>query len=351
MRYLNVCFLGLALFTLAACNQNDDTTKLGNWVIRADFGGDARYDAVSFVIGDTAYVGTGWGGPSKGRPLNDLWAYNPDKDNWTQMTSLVDPNDPTHPLGRHGAAAFAVNGVGYITTGVDTNFTLVQDTWAFDAAKNAWSPKAAYPGQGRVYAVGFGLKGFGFIGTGNNGTDGGASNLSDFYKYNPSSDSWTPIVALKDKRSQAVAFVINDSAYVVTGKSSNTTETGGATRMFVYDVDHDQWYEKSQIKNATDFSYDDDYSTLVRWAGVAFVMNNKGYITSGTLQNTWEYDPINDRWTEKTAFDAAARQNGVAFTVKNRGFVTTGASGSNGAGTWFEDMKEFQPLLENNVND
>lgn len=359
MRYLNVCFLGLALFTLAACNQNDDTTKLGNWIIRADYGGDPRYDAVCFVINDTAYVGTGYTNTLNRQWCADFWAYHADKDYWTQKADMVDPSTNSR-MSRLGASAFAANGKGYVVGGSDSSNTLLRDTWAFDPIANSWAKKADYPGSPRVNAVGFGLldprdqKEYGFVGTGSNagsspGTPSGGSDsyLSDFYKYNTATDTWSQAVSIKDKRSRAVAFVIGDSAYVVTGAS--TSDPAGSTRMFCYNIVNDIWNEKAQIKNATDDSFDDDYTTIARWGAVGFVINGKGYITCGgsSIQNTWEYDPINDRWTEKTAFDGQPRSGGVGFSVKNVGFVTIGANGSS----YLVEMKAFNPSVENDVND
>lgn len=343
MRYLNVCFLGLAVMTLASCSSSDDSEKLGNWVKRADFDGYARKEAVSFVINDTAYVGTGFGGPDAGSKLNTFYKYDAVKDSWQAIASLTDPNDPFNNLSRTGAAAFAAAGKGYVCTGFDTAYRALKDAWAYNPTTNSWSEVASLPAEAeaRYYAVGFSIKDFGFIGTGTTGSSG--SYLSDFWKYNPSSNSWTRANSVKDKRRQAVAFVINDSAYVVTG--SSTSET--ATRMYVYDFTNDQWNEKSQIKNATDFSYDDDYTTIARYGAVAFVINNKAYITTGSSTTTWEYNPITDRWDEKTAFDAASRTTAVGFTVLGRGFVATGISSSAN----LDDTREFLPTEENDTND
>lgn len=339
MRYLNVCFLGLAVLTLASCSSSDDTTKLGNWVRRADYQGDARREAVSFVIGDTAYVGTGTSGVDGGTLLSSFYKYDPVKDNWTAVASLADVNDPTRNLARTGASAFAAGGKGYVTTGTDADFRSLKDTWEYDPATNSWAGKAEFPGAGRYFAVGFSVKGMGYVGT---GYDGG-NNMSDFYKYNPATNSWSPANSLKDKRRQAIAFVIGDSAYVVTGSGAGSTPT----RMYVYDANNDIWNEKAKIENATDDSFDDDYSSISRYGGVAFVINNKGYVTTGSSSATWEYDPINDRWTEKTAFDGASRTAGVGFTVKGRGFVSTGYSSS----TYLDDLYEFLPDQENDTND
>lgn len=347
MRYLKVYFLALTVITLASCTSSDDTTKLGNWIRRADYSGNARRDAVSFVIGDTAYVGTGEGVGSDNlsHKLNDFWKYDPVKDAWTSMASLGpdDVNDADNIYSRYGASAFTVGTKGYITTGYNNGFAPMRDTWEFDPATNSWSQKADFPGNPRYYAVGFGLGNFGFVGT---GTTGSGTNFSDFYRFNPATNSWTQTNPLKDKRSQAVSFVIKDSAYVVTGTSSGVTST---SRMFVYDANKDQWLERWQITNSTDASFDDDYTTITRNGAVAFTINNKAYLATGSSSNTWEYDPITGHWTEKTAFDASSRSGAVGFTVKGRGYVALG--GISSSTTYLDDLREFDPTVENDTND
>jgi N-acetylneuraminic acid mutarotase len=343
MRYLNVCFLGLAaVMMLASCSSSDDSTKLGNWIKRADYAGDARYEAVAFVIGDTAYVGTGFGGPHKGAKLSTFYKYDPSKDNWSVVASLQDPTDPFRNLGRTGASAFAAAGKGYVVTGEDSAHNSLNDTWCYDPVANSWSAKADFPGSVRYYAVGFAIGDSGYVGTGVTGD--GNTIVGDFYRFDPNNNKWDAITSLKDKRKNAVSFVINDSAYVVSGIGSGSTS---AYYMYVYDRSTDTWREKSQIRNATDYSYDDDYTTIARSQAVAFVINNKAYLATGTVQNTWEYNPVTDRWEEKTAFDGTSRTGAVGFTVKGRGFVATGANSSSG----LDDLREFDPTAENDTND
>jgi hypothetical protein len=53
--------------------QTDIYSLVGNRVTRADFDGIARSEAVSMVIGDTAYVGTGFDITNF---LKDFWKCN-----------------------------------------------------------------------------------------------------------------------------------------------------------------------------------------------------------------------------------------------------------------------------------
>ena len=70
-----------------ACTPGDPltTSLLGNWVKRIGFDGNGRAGAVSFVIGDSAYVGTGFDGINK---LNDFWEFNPATNSWKQIANF-----------------------------------------------------------------------------------------------------------------------------------------------------------------------------------------------------------------------------------------------------------------------
>ncbi len=53
----NLSFLFVAGLFFAGCHSNDD--EVGNWKKVESFGGMGRLGAVSFVLGERAYVGTG----------------------------------------------------------------------------------------------------------------------------------------------------------------------------------------------------------------------------------------------------------------------------------------------------
>jgi hypothetical protein len=111
----------------------------------------------------------------------------------------------------------------------------------------------------------------------------------------------------------------------------------------MYDDANDSWTQKRKIYNYSDESYDDDYTNIARINGVAFIMNNKAYLTTGEngsiISNVWEYNDATDLWTGKTDFEGSARTGAAAFTLKSRGFVLTGRSGSLS----YDNMYEFHP--------
>jgi N-acetylneuraminic acid mutarotase len=319
---------------IPGCKKSTSSTDdlVGNWVKVSPFGGYARSEAVSFTIGDNAYVGLG---ASANDRYANFYVYNLANDYWTAL-----PDFPGTP--RTAAIAFAAKGKGYVGTGYDDQ-NYLDDMWEFDPAKNKWYPVAKFPGGGRRDAVAFVINDIAYVGTGYNG-----NFLGDFYEFNPTDSAWRQRASLKgDKRSEAMAFVLNNHGYVCSGNNNSSA----LNDLVVFDPNSNSWETKRKLTNISDETYDDDYKSIIRWNGVAFVLDNKAYITTGEAgslnSHTWEYDYTNDQWTEKTGFSGNGRTGAVAFTLSNRAFVMLGRSGT----APFDNTYEFQPTVEDNDDD
>src|SRR5450755_1238566 len=148
-----------------------DPTQEGNWLQAAPIGSYPRSNAVSFVLGKNAYVGTGYNENIQGtnNRLKDFWYFNADS-GWQQIADL--PGPP-----RSNASAFALGNHGYVGTGYD-GINMYNDFYQYDPGMNQWTQKSDYPGGQRYDAVGFAVQGKGYIGT-------GFSDywLNDFYQY------------------------------------------------------------------------------------------------------------------------------------------------------------------------
>jgi len=332
-----VLLLGSSVFLLFACTRNTDASSdlIGNWINRSDFDGVARSEAISFVVGDTAYIGTGYDGTNR---LNDLWKYDVDNNYWLQRASL------DSSAARNSAVGFSTSTKGYITTGYNGLIKL-KDTYEFNPATNSWTRKADFGGSARIDAVGFGILDKGYVTTGNDGND-----LKDFWMYDPASDTWVQKVSLGgSKREAAVAFVYKNQAFVVTGINNGQT----VNDLWMYDPAVDKWAEKRFITNVSTDTYDDTYGTtlIVRSNAAAFIIGDYGYLCTGTngsiLKTVWEYNFAGDTWVQKTPWEGLERAGAVAFTVKGRGFLGTGKNSTY----QFDDFREFFPTQAYNVND
>lgn len=324
---------------LAACSKSDDSDDdTGNWIEMSELAGKPRSEAVAFSIGDTAYIGTGYDGEKQ---LRDFWKYNPGR-GWSHVADL-----PAEADARSSATAMVINGIAYVGTGFN-GLVRLSDFWAYSPATGNWEKRAPLVSPNpaislaRRDAVSFTLKGKGYVATGD---DGGA--LKDVWQYDPLSNQWTEKQSFGgSKRSEAVAFVIGDKAYVATG----TNNAEYKSDFWVYDADADNWTKKRDIANLSDEDYDNDYD-VVRSNAVAFVMNNKGYIATGSKgglsAQTWEYDAVADTWLKKRDFEGVARTAAVAFTLGGKGYVLAGRTSS----LPLDDMYMFDPLAEYDEND
>lgn len=130
-----------------------------SWEQVADFAGTARRAAVGFSMDSFGFIGTG----DDGTLRQDFWMYNPQTDEWIQKANF--------PGGaRSGACGWAAFPVCYLGTGEDANHIFHNDLWEYNYYLNNWTQRADLPGPGRKNAVAFYLDGWGFIGTGyNNG--------------------------------------------------------------------------------------------------------------------------------------------------------------------------------------
>ncbi|HLX90701.1 MAG TPA: kelch repeat-containing protein [Puia sp.] len=119
-------------------------------------------------------------------------------------------------------------------------------------------------------------------------------------------------------RSEAVSFVINDSAYVGMGVDANFIRY------------NDLWSFDPVTFN---------YSQLASCPGVArnsavgFSVNGEGYVATGydgynMLSDCWQFDPVGNAWTQKASFIGSGRYDAIAFSVGNYGYVGTGYDGN-----------------------
>lgn len=337
----------LMLLTLSftSCGNSDDDL-IGNWIIRdSDFSGRARANVSSFIIDNKLYVFGGYDGRTR---FNDLWeieipAGSSNTGAWKQLASLESTtatvtDASTANYGRSEGVGFSIGSVGYIGAGYDgTNY--MRDFWKYDPSSDSWTQVANLTGTGRYGAYAFALNNKGYVGGGNDG-----NYLNDVYEYDPTSDAWTTIPSIGRKREYASTFVIDGVAYIVGGRNSSTYPID------LIAFDGTNWTQKRQISNVSDESYDDDYSTIARSSASTFVLNGKAYLACGTngtlLRNIWEYDPVKDLWEEKTSFEATARTGAIGFAINGRGFVALGKSGSN----YFDDINEFFPDEDSNTS-
>lgn len=253
--------------------------------------------------------------------------------NWSVAADFKD--DP-----RSDAAVFVIGDNAYVLTGTNDRAPF-NDMYVYDANNGNWTKKTTLTGNARTAAVAFSVNGKGYVGTGYNGD----VDLKDFWEYDPGTETWTQKDPLPgDARHDAVGFAINGKGYVCGGYSTRAyndcwefdpTAPAGS-----------QWKEKAGFPHKTS-------------AAAAFVLNNKGYIVTGTnnaeiQKELYQFDPSvssGGQWTTKRPlynysndsyddhYTSIIRQNAVAFVLGNRAFLATGQNGGYVTSTWGYDAE------------
>jgi N-acetylneuraminic acid mutarotase len=315
--------------------------QLGNWVKRAQLNQPVRSEAVGFTIGQFIYMGTGQ--DSLLHSLGDFWQYDPVNNSWKEVAALPSGAERTAAVG------FSIDQWGFCGTGFNGS-TYLNDFYRYDPNINTWTKSnAKFPGISRSEAVAFSIGHSGYVGTGYDGSH----VLGDFYRYDPSPDIWTAIPFPGQPRYSTNVFVYQNKSYLVTGTNGDSL----LSDFWVFDpsLPGVGWNQLNPIVNASGNAYDDGYTTIVRTNAAAFVIGNKGYISTGEqggtpINYTWEYDFANDLWTEKTPFEGPTATGAIGISVAGKGFITTGRYVS-GHSQYPAFIWEFQPDLIMNPND
>jgi N-acetylneuraminic acid mutarotase len=238
------------------------------WIQKANFPGQGRIDAISFVIGSKAYVGLGY-------LYKDFWEYDPATDAWTQKADFGGG-------ARDGAACFSTAGKGYVGLGNSDTASAMKDFWEYDPTTDIWTQKNDFIGGVRTNAVGLAIANEGYIGFGIQSA--GMEPMKDFWMYNSDSDTWTRKADfIGEPKLAPFTFVIANKGYLGTGTDSLYSDDSD---FWEYDSSTDTWTQK------------DSFGGGNRFLSAGFSIGNRGYAgtgTTGSLENCvkdfWMYTP------------------------------------------------------------
>ncbi len=243
------------------------------------------------------------------------------------------------PLGeRVEAFSFTHDGKGYAGGGVQYSpvYSPMRDLWEFDPATKAWAIVSQELPENFSSAVSFVSGDNAYIGLGQ-GSD------NNFYSFNFQDqifnfESTLPNVGAGI--SGAVAFVHNDIPYII-GKESFSMNTDDK-KIRKYDIASQSWstignYECSGNTGMFHFLLGDKL-----YIGMG---NDAGFNSFGDHNDIWEYDVINNSWTQKNDFPGVGRRDGISFTYDGDGYFGFGIGydSTTGIQTFFSDLWKYNP--------
>jgi N-acetylneuraminic acid mutarotase len=146
------------------------------------------------------------------------------------------------------------------------------------------------------------------------------------------------------ERSRAVAFAIGSKGYITTGYSK-AGENGSSfffNDLWEYDTETFAWRQRA------------DFPDTPRIAAVSFVIGGKAYVGTGYkgtggsfdnfLNDFWEYNSVDNKWTQKQNVPGTPRQYAFAFSIGNKGYIGSGQFGLGQDA--LNDFYEYNPVTD-----
>lgn len=281
------------------------------WIQKSSFGGVGRHRSTGCATSHRGYMGLGHhNGAGVDISFKDWWEYDPASDTWTQRANF--------PVNTHGALAFVVDNCPVVGggSGLSTQF------YKFDPNTNSWAPIAncilSNPGDSQAFSV----NNCGFV-----------YQANQLAKYDPQNNSWSLCAQCPMSfATWSCSFAIEGSGYI---KSGN--------KLWEYKPLHDQWIQRT------------NFPGLCTNGSAGFSIEQRGYITCGYIgslgnvtDQVWSFHPASNTWKQEIEFEGTSRRFPVAFAIHDRGYFGTGTNGIN-----FNDFWQFNPTdntigLDNN---
>jgi hypothetical protein len=243
------------------------------WGTIENFPGDARRYPVSFVIGNSAYIGTGQ--KAYETIFNDFFRFDGVSRTWDNQTIV--PEDETEEMQkRYQAIAFSLHNKGYVVGGTSPSKNM-NDVWQFFISDNnigKWKKMNNFP-----------VPLYGGISISNENTTyvGFSENIESrriLWKYIEETDSWEEFVQLPDKIEKRISsgVIIQDRIYIIDVNNV----------IWELSIPNKIWTEKMTLPDEVQHS--DEFGQCL------FTTSNSNsiYVGLGFSQHFYEYHPLWD---------------------------------------------------------
>ena len=186
------------------------------WNPVSDFPPGNRPGLAGFSIGGNAYFGCGNNIDIENFSVfKDFWRYNPSSNEWTQVADL--PGMP-----RTQAVSFVVGDKAFVGLGYDGQVgpPIYTDVWQFDPTKNLWSQIASFPKSKALVGIQFANQSNAFIGV----PEETNRHWGQMFEYSVVTNEWRKISVFPSGSSlETSSFTINDRLFVIGGWWSEHT--------------------------------------------------------------------------------------------------------------------------------
>ena len=259
---------GMKIWGQALVNDTWEYSISANQWVQADsmsFIGAFRVYPAVFTIGNLAFVGMGF--QSSGIAHKDLYQFSADLKKWTQITT------PDNLTARYKAAAFSLNGRGYIIGGYSSDNMELNDVWQYNPNGDVWEQKNNFP---VYFSGGISIYGDNRAFTGFGETSESARTL---WEYDQTTDSYIEFAKLPDEITTKIysGVIVQNAIYIVDGNN----------QIWALNMSDTTWTKKSGLP--MDFLGYSGYQTLLTTDS-----SNAVYVGLGFSNLLYQYNPLWD---------------------------------------------------------
>ena len=255
--------------------------------------------------------------------------------------------------GDSGGVSFTIGNDIYYCCGGDNSNPYTKECTKYDTVNNTRVAILDYPGIDRGYLQAFVINNKAYVG---GGTSTGLNALNDWYCWDPSNETWTPIADCPLYVRGGVSFVMNGEGYVGLGLGGDSSVSQIANKNFKkYNPITNTWSSFENNNYIVRLNVlDDDTQGGLSYA-VCFVIGKTVFIGTGQYKNTgndnvrtnkfWYYDFDNpptgvsasgyyfqemNSWSTDEANNAV--KGAFGFSIGGYGYVCFGDDDNAGVG-------------------
>ena len=239
--------------------------EMDSWEILTNFPGTPRRISIGDDWDGKYYYGFGLGGPDGA--LNDLWVFDPVDTSFTQL-----PSCPC--IGRSHPSLIAHNDKIFMGAGSSANGDL-KDWWEYDILTQQWTQKEDIPGDDRHHMFHFSSGDYVYVGGG---------HVSNWNRYDPENEVWTPIDDLPQGRVAGTQFNYNGLGFILAGDDATHTHVPDFETFMYFNPDSQEWDYLPELPNGS------------RWAPSSFIIEDYLYFMGGVSDiingdaSMWKFD-------------------------------------------------------------
>lgn len=242
--------------------------------------------------------------------------------------------------GRVSASVCVLDGKAYLFGGRDKNGNYLNEFWQYNPQTNTWTDLGSNPLSPRVKCVCAAYAGALYIGLGfgQGGVYEKESYLRDWWKYDPSTNTWTQLADYESRRTiSPVPYICGERIYTIYG-----TDGCFSRDITYYDVPTDTWHTEPE----------DWHRAKSVFGGVGTAIQGRCFFGLGNnthnLNQWFEVYLPNDQWTSRCALPDKGRALCACCATDSYIYVFGGRyfAGELTGGEVFADYHRYNPVTD-----